>query len=107
MFEVFRPQYACSQNSHGVSKSAEQSSVDIATLLDPATVPNTTGLIEAAVKPLKPTGQKLQARQVGFFEQGLITGGIIFVAPVLLSMGALVLGSAFYGGRLVYTVLLR
>jgi hypothetical protein len=43
-------------------------------------------LLSKANEPLKPTKQKA-GREIGFFERGIISGGLFVFLPVLIAMG--------------------
>lgn len=96
MFQLARPHYldnrSCSKGSRrvGIASSAAVGSEDMRAAEQ--------SLLEAS-KPLRPTGQALQMRGIGFFEQGILTG---------LSIAAtLVLGTTGAAGYWLFTILRR
>jgi len=60
------------------------------------------GLRAESVAPLKPDGQRA-GKIVGFFDQGLITGVVVFVLPVVAGLGTL----GFLGVRMGVRKMLR
>ena len=66
--------------------SETQSTALVKAILNPANPRKSSTLWREAISPLPPTKQKDAESTIGFFEQGIITGGIItlvsFVATV-------------------------
>lgn len=54
-----------------------------------------------AIKPLPPTGQK-PGHAIGFFEQGIITGGLTIVLPTAVALSA----SVLFALKMLYTRLI-
>jgi hypothetical protein len=91
MFSVSRPQYISSPSS--ISKSKKSNPVYSLLTFDQTDRISTKEIRKEAMKPLKPTGQG-KGEAIGFFEQGIITGGVILFGVVVptLAYASWVLG---------------
>jgi hypothetical protein len=53
-------------------------------------------LLQKTLEPLKKTGQPLQMRGIGFFEQGILTGLASIGLPLLIGTGTVMFCSVRY-----------
>lgn len=89
MFSVARPQFISPLSAEHVL------------IRDVLQKPNSTTLNEIralALKPLPPTGQKA-GHAIGFFEQGIITGGLTIVLPAVVALSA----GVIFALKMLYT----
>ncbi|KIW10095.1 hypothetical protein PV08_11055 [Exophiala spinifera] len=94
MFQVLRQIHGTRQSAVGLSGFIEESSSKLIRVAR-------NELLDAALQPLRQTGQAFQAREVGFFEQGILTGLVVFGGPVIIVF----VGGAFAGARYLYKLL--
>ena len=73
MFSTPRPQYLSTPNPDSDSLCQVMASNN---------VKEAARIQDMAIEPLPPTVQR-EGKLIPFFEQGLITGGLLFIAPVV------------------------
>ncbi|KAH3554859.1 hypothetical protein KXW20_009501, partial [Aspergillus fumigatus] len=75
LFQVPRPQFVTEANTSALVRS----------ILDPSDATRSATAWREALAPLPSTGQR-PGRRIGFFEQGLITGGVITLATLIATV---------------------
>jgi hypothetical protein len=80
MFSVPRPQFTNAPKSTSLNPASKILSFDSKEKV------SMKEIRKLAVKPLKPTGQG-KGEAIGFFEQGIVTGGLILFGVVVPAMG--------------------
>lgn len=80
MFSVPRPQFASPSKP-----TAHDPASNVLSFNSKGKV-TTKDIRKLALKPLKPTGQG-KGEAIGFFEQGIITGGLVLFGVVVPAMG--------------------
>jgi hypothetical protein len=75
LFQVPRPQFVAETNNSALVKS----------ILDPSDATKSGNAWREALAALPSTGQR-PGRRIGFFEQGMITGGVITLATLVAAV---------------------
>lgn len=96
MFSTASPQFVKEPTS---SRSLSQALFSPASKDGSKNIVDTTDqLVKKATAPLKPSGQPLQAREVGFFEQGIMIGLGLAATPILLGLTS----GIYFGGKYLW-----